>query len=79
MLQFSFGYPRDDKEAPRPSKLNEMIEISRKLSKGFDHVRVDLYEMPDGRVLFGEMTFQIWGGFRRFYPSEYDARMGELI
>lgn len=79
MQPFSFGYPRDDKEAPRPLKLNEMIEISRRLSKDFDHVRVDLYEMPDGRLLFGEMTFQTWGGFRKFYPPEYDYRLGKLF
>ena len=79
MQPFSFGYPKDDIVAPKPSKLAEMIELSRKLSKGFEHVRVDLYEMPDGRVLFGEMTFQTWGGFRRFYPSEYDYVMGKLF
>ncbi len=79
MQLFSFGYPRDDKEAPRPLRLNEMIEISRRLSKDFNHVRVDLYEMPDGRLLFGEMTFQTWGGFRKFYPPEYDYRMGKLF
>lgn len=76
---FSFGYPRDDRVAPKPSKLEEMIEISKKLSKGFEHVRVDLYEMPDGRLLFGEMTFQTWGGFRRFYPPEYDYVMGKMF
>lgn len=79
MQPFSFGYPKDDKLAPKPSKLNEMIELSRKLSKDFQHVRVDLYEMPDGRLLFGEMTFQTWGGFRRFYPHKYDLMMGRLF
>lgn len=79
MQPFSFGYPKDDIVAPKPSKLAEMIELSKKLSKGFEHVRVDLYEMPDGRVLFGEMTFQTWGGFRRFYPPEYDYVMGKMF
>lgn len=79
MQPFSFGYPRDDRVAPKPSKLGEMIELSKKLSKGFEHVRVDLYEMPDGRLLFGEMTFQTWGGFRRFYPPEYDYVMGKMF
>lgn len=79
MQPFSFGYPRDDKEAPRPSRLNEMIEISKRLSKDFAHARVDLYEMPDGRLLFGEMTFQTWGGFRRLYPPQYDYELGKLL
>lgn len=79
MQPFSFGYPKDDEIVPRPSKLNEMLELSRKLSKGYDHVRVDLYEMPDGRVLFGEMTFQTWAGLRNFYPPMYDRLMGDYL
>lgn len=79
MQPFSFGYPKDDRVAPRPLKLEKMIELSKKLSKGYEHVRVDLYEMPDGRLLFGEMTFQTWGGFRRFYPPEYDYVMGKMF
>ena len=79
MQPFSFGYPKDDRVAPKPEKLEEMIALSKKLSEGFEHVRVDLYEMPDGRVLFGEMTFQTWGGTRRFYPPKYDYVMGEMF
>lgn len=44
------------KDRPIPPSLKEMIEISRILSKGFDFVRVDLYEI-DGKPVFGEMTF----------------------
>lgn len=79
MQPFSIGYLKDDRVAPKPSKLEEMIEVSKKLSKGLEHVRVDLYEMPDGRVLFGEMTFQVFGGLRRFYPPEYDYIIGKLL
>jgi len=75
---FSVGWVMDNELAPKPSKLDEMLEISRILSKDFEHVRVDLYEMPDGRVLFGEFTFQTWGGLRRFYPPEYDLILGNL-
>lgn len=39
-----------------PPHLNEMIEISAQLSRGFDFVRVDLYDTPEG-VYFGEFTF----------------------
>lgn len=40
----------------KPSALEEMLDIARKLSKGFEIVRVDLYEI-DGKPIFGEMTF----------------------
>lgn len=79
MQPFSYGYPKDEDIAPQPGKLGEMLELSRILSKDFKHVRVDWYNLPDGRLLFGEMTFTTWGGLRRFQPDEYDMRWGNLI
>ncbi|MCI8672353.1 MAG: glycosyltransferase [Lachnospiraceae bacterium] len=79
MQPFSYGYPKDEIVAPRPEKLDEMLELSRKLCKQFNHVRVDWYNMPDGRVLFGEMTFTTWAGLRKFCPEEYDMEFGKLI
>lgn len=79
MMPFSFGYPRDDVLAPKPKKLDEMLELSRILSKDFNHVRVDWYNLPDGRVLFCEMTFSSWSGLNRFNPEEYDTIFGNMI
>ena len=79
MQEFCYGYPLDKKLAPRPEKLDEMLEYSRILSKDFKHVRVDWYNLPDGRVLFGEMTFLTWAGFSRFYPDKYDYMFGALV
>ena len=76
---FSYGYPKDPVLAPRPEKLDEMLELSRVLSKDFQHVRVDWYNLPDGRVLFGEMTFSTWSGLMHFEPEKYDAVFGSLI
>ena len=79
MMPFSFGYPKDNVVAPKPDKLEEMLALSRVLSRDFQHVRVDWYNLPDGRVLFGEMTFSTWGGLQRIEPYEYDIKLGELI
>ena len=79
MQPFSYGYPKDPVLAPKPEKLDEMLELSRRLCKEFEHVRVDWYNMPDGRVLFGEMTFSIWGGLCFFEPEEFDTIFGNLI
>lgn len=79
MQPFSFGYPKDPILAPKPEKLEKMLELSRILSKDFEHVRVDWYNLPDGRVLFGEMTFASWAGLKKFEPEEYDLLFGELI
>lgn len=79
MQPFSFGYPRDEKPAPRPARLDDMLSISQKLSRPFRHVRVDLYNLRDGRIVFGEMTFGTWGGLMHFVPEEYDEMFGKMI
>ena len=76
---FSLGYPKDPILAPRPERLEEMLELSRKLSGDFEHVRVDWYSLPDGRLLFGEMTFSTWAGIEKFEPEEYDLIFGNMI
>lgn len=76
---FSYGYPLDIYPAPKPEKLDEMLELTKILCKDFRHVRVDWYIMPDGRILFGEMTFQTWSGLEKFIPEKYDEYFGSLI
>ena len=79
MQPFSYGCPKDPVAAPKPQNLNEMLRLSKLLCKDFEHVRVDWYDLPDGRVLFGEMTFSPWSGLCKFYPEEYDFIFGKLI
>lgn len=78
---FSYGYPLDEETAPRPQNLEKMLELSRILSKDFEHVRVDWYEYPDSAegFLFSEMSFSTWGGGKKFVPEEYDLLFGEMI
>ena len=78
MQEFSYGYPLDPVLAPRPQYMNKMLELSEKLSEGFEHVRVDFYGMPD-RLLFSEITFTTWSGLRSFIPDKYDEEFGRLI
>ncbi len=73
----SLGYPQDlDSVIEKPSNYDEMLEISKKLSSGFPHVRVDLYSV-DGKTIFGEMTFSKGAGFDRIKPYKFDLEMGE--
>ena len=76
---FSHGCPIDEEMAPKPKQLDEMLKLSEILCKDFRHIRVDWYNMPDGRVLFGEMTITPWGGMVKFIPEEYDQILGKLI
>ena len=59
----------------KPELLNEMINICKKLSAPFSHVRVDLYE-ANGKVYIGELTFFHFGGNERFKPSSFDKVLG---
>ena len=55
-----------------------MVEIAKKLSSGFPHVRIDLYNI-NGQIYFGEFTFHHDGGFVPFYPKDWDIKMGNYI
>lgn len=61
----------------RPPHLQEMLEISTKLSKNIPFVRVDFYE---GEQLYlGELTFYPGGGMSSYYPSEWNNILGSWI
>lgn len=64
---------------PRPDNLDEMIEIAERLAEGFAHVRIDLYRMNDGKILFGEMTFTPSSGAAKWDPPELDYELGQLF
>ncbi len=56
MLRYQTRPHADANTIPRPKNFEAMKEYARILSKGFDFVRVDLYDTGE-RVWFGEMTF----------------------
>lgn len=60
-----------------PDNFDKMIEIAAKLSAGFPHVRVDLYNV-NGKIYFGEMTFTSGSGFEPIIPQEADDMLGNL-
>lgn len=62
----------------KPDNFEKMIEMSKKLSKGFPHVRVDFYEV-DGKMYFGELTFYHFSGFMPFQPDEWDKVFGDWL
>lgn len=64
------------KEIKIPSNLNKMLELAKKLSKDFNYVRVDFYNV-DGKIYFGELTFTPFSGLENFNPEEWDRRLGE--
>jgi hypothetical protein len=68
--------PKLLKKVEKPDNFNEMIEIARKLSKDFPHVRVDLYNI-DEQIFFGELTFYNGSGYKGYVPDEFDYIVGK--
>ena len=77
-LEIKQHYPNDDRVIFKPQNFDKMIELSKKLSKGIPHVRVDWYEI-NGKMYFGELTFYHFSGFEPFKPEEWDYRLGEWL
>lgn len=63
---------------PRPHNFELMKSLAAKLSKGFPHVRIDLYDLGD-RVLFGEITFFHFSGLVKFEPEYWDKHFGDML
>ena len=74
-LPVKFQYPSTSTLLPRPSNLEQMIDIAEKIGAQFDFVRVDLYSSPNG-ILFGEATFYPEAGVGAFTPNEWDRTFG---
>ena len=66
---------QSDHDLPKPENYDEMVTIAKTLSKGFPHVRIDLYNV-EGKIYFGEMTFFSASGYYIFDPDEFDFELG---
>ena len=59
-----------------PDNIDKMKEISESLSKQFEFVRVDLYDV-NGKIYFGEFTFVHDSSNFNFEPLKYDKIIGK--
>lgn len=78
-LPFTYSFPRNEDDIPKPKNLELLIQLSEKLAEGFAHVRVDFYILNDGSLKFGEMTFTSASGSCKWNPPEQDRIYGDLI
>jgi hypothetical protein len=76
-LPCELQFPVERRELRRPASLQRMIEAAETLGRGFDFVRVDLYEVEE-RPMFGELSFYPGSGLDRFRPAHFDALFGDL-
>lgn len=61
-----------------PLNLDLMLSISRKISFGFDYLRVDLYNL-NGKIYIGELTHYPGSGMEVFSPQSLDFRFGSYF
>ena len=66
------------KDLVRPRGLEQMIMISRTLSRNIPFARIDLYQTPT-RVYFGEITFFPASGFMDFANEKDDYMLGNWL
>lgn len=79
LMDEEISYPKDlNINVKRPGKLQEMIELSRKLSSPFPHARVDFYYI-DSKILLGEITFFHQGGMGNITPRAFEQKMGKWL
>jgi len=78
ILKFQFLSYKRDKRIKKPSKLKHMIKLCEKISKSFDYIRVDLYNIKN-KIYFGELTFTPEAGFGNFSPNKYDLVYGQKL
>lgn len=62
----------------RPEELDQLLELSKELSKDIAFLRVDFY-LTGGKLKFGELTFFPGSGFELFKPDSFDEEIGSWI
>lgn len=77
-FQVQSGQHEIYRNATKPKHLEEMIDISRKLSHDFPFVRVDFFD-TDEKLYLAELTFYPGGGFAKYDPPEFDMYMGNMF
>ncbi len=69
--------PKSGQAFHPPKNFDQMIAIARQLSRDFDYMRIDLYNI-EGKIYFGEFTPYHRGGKAPIYPRAWDYKLGEM-
>ena len=72
------NYPNSKTPVLCPECLEQMLELSKELSRGRPFLRVDWYE-ANGKLKFSEFTFYSDAGWAAFHPDKWDQELGDWI
>lgn len=62
---------------PKPFLYDNMLELAKKMAKGFDSIRVDFLFTED-RIILNELTLYRGSGMNPFHPPEWDRKFGDM-
>lgn len=74
--EYAFPLDNGSGEYQLPANCEEMLKVAESLAKGFDFMRVDLYNIQ-GRIFFGEMTPYPLGIYPFALPASLDYALAE--
>jgi len=77
-IPVSHGHPTYPNTTNKPSNLQEMLDLAKKMSENIPFVRVDLYSIHN-KIYFGELTFIPGAGYLKIEPKEFDFEMGSWL
>lgn len=78
-LDFVTSLPKIKGKQKKPKRLEEVICISKKLSKEFVFLRMDFYILKNGDIKISEMSFSPASGFIKWNPSSADIELGKKL
>lgn len=61
-----------------PSRIDEMIELAKRIGSKYPHIRIDMYCIND-KIYIGEFTFYSNGGFIEIYDKSYAQFLANQI
>lgn len=77
-MEIQYGHHPNNADVHKPIHYDEMLEISKKLSRDFPFVRVDFFDTEE-KLYVAELTFNPGGGFVPFYPESFNQELGDLF
>lgn len=72
------NHPNTEGKTNPPDELEQMLQLSEKLSKGIPFARTDFY-IVNGKLYFGEITLYPAAGFENFSPETWDKIFGDWV
>ena len=79
LINATLKYPSDPKRVfEKPEVLEELLLLSRKVSKGIPHVRSDFF-IINNKIYFGELTFYHGSGYEKTEPEIFNNIIGEWL